>query len=416
MNVPNGWRVAPIADVTIKPVKSDPATTGRETIRYVDIGLLGGPVSRLDAAPEIPSIDAPSRCRQVIMGGDTLYSTVRPYLRKVAFVGDRLDHQFASTGYSVLRPTRDIHPKFLYLFTLSQAFEDSLFPLQKGVSYPAVLDKEVRSRPIWFPPLPEQRRIVEMVEEQMAHLDAADAALASAERRISGQLASVRHMAWSEGAHVPLTDVAAIQGGIQKQGKRAPVKNIYPFLRVANVTAQGLDLGDVHRVELFEGELERLRLASGDLLVVEGNGSASQIGRAALWDGSIPDCVHQNHLIRVRADSSKMAPAYLELVWNSPALRAQLTDVASSSSGLHTLSVRKLKTLRVPCPPRSDQERLVTQAAAIVDRQQSLRRSLNYQQQRSAILRRAILAAAFSGRLITRAHAMDPLPGAPADD
>ena len=279
-----------------------------------------------------------------------------------------------------------------------------------------MLDKEVRSRPIWFPPLPEQRRIVEMVEEQMAHLDAADAALASAERRISGQLASVRHMAWSEGAHVPLTDVAAIQGGIQKQGKRAPVKNIYPFLRVANVTAQGLDLGDVHRVELFEGELERLRLASGDLLVVEGNGSASQIGRAALWDGSIPDCVHQNHLIRVRADSSKMAPAYLELVWNSPALRAQLTDVASSSSGLHTLSVRKLKTLRVPCPPRSDQERLVTQAAAIVDRQQSLRRSLNYQQQRSAILRRAILAAAFSGRLITRAHAMDPLPGAPADD
>ena len=93
MNVPNGWRVAPIADVTIKPVKSDPATTGRETIRYVDIGLLGGPVSRLDDAPEIPSIDAPSRCRQVIMGGDTLYSTVRPYLRKVAFVGDRLDHQ-----------------------------------------------------------------------------------------------------------------------------------------------------------------------------------------------------------------------------------------------------------------------------------------------------------------------------------
>ena len=58
----------------------------------------------------------------------------------------------------------------------------------------------------------------------------------------------------------------------------------------------------------------------------------------------------------------------------------------------------------------------MTQAAAIVDRQQSLRRSLNYQQQRSAILRRAILAAAFSGRLITRAHAMDPLPGAPADD
>src|SRR5579863_8682809 len=94
--------------------------------------------------------------------------------------------------------------------------------------------------------------------------------------------------------------IAEVQGGIQKQPKRKPVANMYPFLRVANVPRGRLDLSDVHKVELFDGEIERYRLRLGDLLVVEGNGSLEQIGRAAQWGGEIEDCVHQNHLIRVR--------------------------------------------------------------------------------------------------------------------
>lgn len=413
MNVPDGWRAVSLGELAVQARpgfasgKHSRIEGGVQHLRPMNITRLG----RLDLADAKYVEDTSDR--RVALNDVIFNNTNSPALiGKTALITAEGAGLAYSNHMTRLRMPRegDLLPAYLGLF-LHHLWEKRYFEsiCSNHVNQASVGARKLLETPVSFPPLPEQRRIVEMVEEHMTHLDAADATLASAEQRISGQLASVRHMAWSEGAHVPLTDVAAIQGGIQKQGKRAPVKNIYPFLRVANVTAQGLDLGDVHRVELFEGELERLRLASGDLLVVEGNGSASQIGRAALWDGSIPDCVHQNHLIRVRADSSKMAPAYLELVWNSPALRAQLTDVASSSSGLHTLSVRKLKTLRVPCPPLSDQERLVTQAAAIIDRQQSLRRSLNYQRQRSAILRQAILAAAFSGHLTSTTDPSDLL-------
>ena len=155
-----------------------------------------------------------------------------------------------------------------------------------------------------------------------------------------------------------LGDVAVIQGGIQKQPKRAPSINKHPFLRVANVTSAGLDLSDVHSVELFDGELSRYRLARGDLLVVEGNGSPSQIGRAAVWNGAIDSCVHQNHLIRVRPGPA-ILPEYLGLVWNGPRTRQLLTDLSSSSSGLHTLSVAKLKRVTIPVPPLSEQRRIV---------------------------------------------------------
>jgi type I restriction enzyme S subunit len=167
---------------------------------------------------------------------------------------------------------------------------------------------------------------------------------------------------------------------------------------VANVTARGLDLGEVHRIELFDGELDRLRLEPGDLLVVEGNGSASQIGRAALWDGSIEDCVHQNHLIRVRPGPN-LLPEYLEAVWNSPENRRRLTDAASSSSGLHTLSVSKLKGINIPLPGLARQSTIVARVRDQRAKQERLAVALREAMLRNAALRRSLLATAFSGRL-----------------
>lgn len=158
---------------------------------------------------------------------------------------------------------------------------------------------------------------------------------------------------------VALGELAAVQGGIQKQPKRAPRDNAYPFLRVANVTSDGLELSEIHQVELFPGEIETYRLEPGDLLVVEGNGSASQIGRAAVWDGAIAGAVHQNHLIRIRS-GPRLLPGFLGLLWNSPRVRDELSALASSTSGLHTLSVSKLKRILLPVPSLDEQRHIVS--------------------------------------------------------
>ena len=253
------------------------------------------------------------------------------------------------------------------------------------------------SLPVDIPDVDEQRRIVELLEDYLSRLDAADAYLKTSRRRLDAMeraaLADCR-----EGDLRPLADVTEIKGGIQKQPKRAPRDNAHPFLRVANVTAQGLELDDVHQIELFDGELDRLKLQTGDLLVVEGNGSASQIGRAALWDGSIANCVHQNHLIRVRPMEG-LLPEYLQAVWNSPENRARLTQVASSSSGLYTLSVSKLKQLSVPVPSLARQRKLVDDVVAVADTGARLAASVATAAQQKKVLRRSLLTAAFSGQL-----------------
>ena len=95
-------------------------------------------------------------------------------------------------------------------------------------------------------------------------------------------------------------------------------------------------------------------------LIVEGNGSRQQIGRLAIWDGSIDSFVHQNHLIKVRLLEPLLGKWILYWLL-SPAGRGFVEVVASSTSGLYTLSVNKVADLPIAIPPLREQKRLVEQ-------------------------------------------------------
>ena len=191
-------------------------------------------------------------------------------------------------------------------------------------------------------------------------------------------------------AWASVDEVAEVQGGIQKQPKRHPVANHFPFLRVANVFRGRLDLANVHEIELFEGELTRLALRAGDLLVVEGNGSPNEIGRAALWHGELDPCVHQNHLIRVRP-ASGLEPRYLAALWNSSIVAEELRTIASSTSGLLGLSTRKVKAVRMPIAPIGEQRRIVATIDEQFSRLDNAGRQIESGLRRLPLIRRAVL-------------------------
>jgi type I restriction enzyme S subunit len=193
--------------------------------------------------------------------------------------------------------------------------------------------------------------------------------------------------------------ITEIQGGIQKQPSRAPRANAYPFVRVANVLRGQLDLTEIHSIELFGGELDRLRLEKGDLLIVEGNGSPNEIGRMAVWNGSIANCVHQNHIIRARPRSG-ISASYVEAYWNSPRGSSEVKSVASSTTGLYTLSIGKISPLAVPCPPLAEQHRIVAEVERRLSIADGVEATIETALARAERLRQAILKRAFEGRLV----------------
>ena len=192
--------------------------------------------------------------------------------------------------------------------------------------------------------------------------------------------------------------ISEIQGGIQKQPSRAPMEKKYPFLRVANVARGKLKLDEVHEIELFSGELERLKLVAGDILIVEGNGSLSEIGRCALWDGSIANAVHQNHLIRARPIG--VVSQFVETWLNSLGGIEKLTKLAATTSGLYTLSVGKISKIPVPIAPRVEQEECMQVLAESLSALDAQEQSVEHSLKQSIAQRKNILRAAFSGQLV----------------
>ncbi|TMO84844.1 restriction endonuclease subunit S [Pseudoalteromonas spongiae] len=203
-----------------------------------------------------------------------------------------------------------------------------------------------------------------------------------------------------------MSQISQIQGGIQKQPKRRPVENKYPFLRVANVYRNELRLDEIHEIELFEGELQRLALLKDDILIVEGNGSKSEIGRCAIWNNEIENAVHQNHLIRTRPVLA--LSKYVALWLNSPAGMDIMSTLAATTSGLYTLSVSKISKIPVPIPSLCEQQMI----ADIIDTEfDSIDRQVEATTMgliQSEAQRKNILKSAFSGEIVPQNENEEP--------
>ena len=175
-------------------------------------------------------------------------------------------------------------------------------------------------------------------------------------------------------AMVPLSDVGEVVYGMQKHPGNRPGKNKKPYLRVANVQRGRLVLDEIKYIDIGGSDFARLRLEDRDLLFVEGNGSRENLGRVALWLDQIPDCVHQNHLIRARVDKAKVVPEFAAFWFNSGAGRAHFFEEGKTTSGLGTINSTVVKSAPIPLPPVDVQKDLVAEFEAALAQVRTLMR------------------------------------------
>lgn len=200
--LPDGWVWTTIGEVTTKVQKVKPADKPNEEIFYLDISSIDNQTNRVTEPKVYLGKDAPSRARQLVKANDVLFSTVRTYLKNIALVPPKYDSEIASTGFSVLRSVGQIPGAYLFYFTLTNDFLEKLGQLQRGVSYPAVRDSDVRSATLPIASLAEQRRIVAEIETLFTQLDAGIATLSRTQRNLQRYKASVLKAA-CEGRLVP---------------------------------------------------------------------------------------------------------------------------------------------------------------------------------------------------------------------
>lgn len=352
-SLPENWLLVRIGDLVERVESRSPADTSSENFHYIDISSVNN-ISKIVRSPSlIPVGEAPSRARQLVYPDDVLVSTVRPALNAVAMVPDNLSSPIASTGFCVLRAKPALlSPRYLFHFTISEFFVSRLVSCQKGGAYPAVSDGDVLAQLIPMPPLSEQQRIVDILQEA----EAIRRLRSQAEAKTAELIPAMFHFAFSQSMGntsnakmIRLEAIADVQGGIQvtKSRDNAPLK--VPYLRVANVQRDALDLAEMKEIGLTEAELERTRLLKGDILVVEGHGNPDELGRAAIWTGEINPCTHQNHLIRVRCKPGT-DPAYVLSILNGSLGRRHFLTAGNTTSGLNTISTNIVRSFLMPVP------------------------------------------------------------------
>lgn len=174
-----------------------------------------------------------------------------------------------------------------------------------------------------------------------------------------------------------ISDLGSVSGGLTKNSSRNNLNLKMPYLRVANVMFNKLNLDNVLAIGVKDNEIEKGLLVKDDLLFVEGNGSIEQIGRVAIWDGSISPCLHQNHLIKVRFNREKINPVYALYYFMSQEGRQQIIKKSVSTSGLNTLSIKKIENLLMPVVPIKEQNNFANFAQSTGKSKVEIQKSLD---------------------------------------
>jgi type I restriction enzyme S subunit len=270
-------------------------------------------------------------------------------------------------------------------------------------------------RNVWIPlpPLAEQRRIAARIVALFAHTRRVRADL----ERVT-PLAEKFREATTEKAYEPvpgrgwrtarLGDLTDLRSGVTL-GKRYPEGADLvdrPYLRVANVQRGHLKLDEIKTIRLPQAEAKRLALQPGDILMNEG-GDRDKLGRGWVWNGEVADCIHQNHVFRMRLKNQEVTPYFVSRYANHFGARYFLSE-GKQTTNLASISMGKVAALPIPVPPPG----VALRIDATLQAAEQSSRNLEGDAARALLLldhlERSILARAFCGELIAQDPADEP--------
>ena len=220
-------------------------------------------------------------------------------------------------------------------------------------------------------------------------------------------------MSTSHWPKVALSEIAEVRLGRQRSPTRATGPNMRPYMRAANVTWNGISLHDVKQMDFTPQEFETYALRRGDLLLSEASGTASEVGKPAVWNDEVPDCCFQNTLIRVRAPESLVPFLHLHLY--KDALTGAFAT-AARGVGIHHLGAKTLANWQVDLPPADQRRRIVGTVRSYFSRLDAVTAILERVRRNLKRYRASIMNAAVHGRLVpieaefARAHGRDYEP------
>ena len=201
-------------------------------------------------------------------------------------------------------------------------------------------------------------------------------------------------------AWASLDMLGEIASGVAKGTKRPA--NIstreVPYLRVANVQRGYLDLTQIKTIEATESDVAELRLMSGDVLFNEG-GDLDKLGRGWVWYGEVAECIHQNHVFRMRPILSATPSEFISHHGNSFG-KEWFKRAGKQTTNLASINMTMLRAFPVPVPPEAESREIVERLDAALTAVKQQQVAIETGLAQAAAQRKNVLKAAFAGQLV----------------
>ena len=363
----SAWKRVALRDVTQAVSTWNPTAKAMdEHFDYVDLSAIDQDRKAIVGARRVACGEAPSRARQLVASDDVLISTVRPNLNGVARVPAELDGATASTGFCVLRADRtSLSSGFLFHWVKSSLFVGDMVRKATGASYPAVSDRIVLESLLALPPLPEQRRIAEVLDRAEALRVKRRAALA--------QLDSLTQSIFLDMFGDPARSRNKYVEGLGKHllfltsGGRGWAKFYAPsgsrFVRSLDVRMNHIGNDDIAFVSAPKNaEAKRTRVTEGDVLLTI---TGSRIGRVAAAPSELDGAYISQHVAILRIDRSRLLPKFLSYFLSLDV--GGQRQIAKSQYGQTKpgLNFEQIERFKVPVPPMEMQLKFAMRVAAV---------------------------------------------------
>jgi type I restriction enzyme S subunit len=279
---------------------------------------------------------------------------------------------FGSTEFHVLRATRHVIPEWLFYFWR--------FPVTRKLASANMTGSAGQKRvpasfletvQIPLPPLSDQQRIAGQLEQadglrrtRRYALELTNTFLPAAFLQLFGD--PVRNTkGWPV---ITVEEAGAVQLGRQRAPKYQTGQFRTPYIRVANVYENEIDLSDLLYMDFDASDFAAYKLGYGDILLNEGQ-STELVGRPAMWRNEIPDCCFQNTLVRFRASRKLVDPAFALWLFINYLQAGEFAKISAKTSSVAHLGAFRLAQMRFPLAPLPLQQ----QFAALVERVERLR-------------------------------------------
>lgn len=296
--------------------------------------------------------------RTNIVKGDLLMTIVGT-VGRVAVVPEQFSGICVQRSVAVLKPKHDIVYNRFLMYQL-QNMRSYLEREARGVAQKGIYLKQVSQLPILLPPLGEQRRIAtlldkvsDLITKRRAQLDKLDLLVKSRFVEMFGDPV-LNPMKWPEQY---LENMADIVSGITKGRKTKETELIeVPYMAVSNVKDGYIDWTTVKTILATKSEIEQYRLLPDDVLMTEG-GDPDKLGRGAIIQKPLENCIHQNHIFRVRLDENILLPPYFAEFLQHQKAKQYFLRCAKQTTGIASINMRQLKELPILVPPQDIQFR-----------------------------------------------------------